>query len=285
MKLFRLARFDHPGHHGQGLVELAIVLPLLALLLVMAIDFGRIFFGTIALHNAARIGADFAARVADSWGDEDQDLYRELVINDLTAINCQPPAALDADGDGEWDPVDVPDPVYEDANDNGDNTDDGDHAVVDLGCTFALITPLANNLLDGPVEFGAEAYFPINRVIMPALPTPEPPPPGPCPGPTADFTVLENPASGSSDTDGTGDHPLTVEFTDTSTDDPDCAITEWEWDWETDGTPDEMTANATHTFEYPGPGGPAFRTFTVTLTVDNGEDTDTEVIAIRVRRP
>ena len=37
------------------------MLPILALLLVMAVDFGRVFFGWVALQNAARIGADYAA--------------------------------------------------------------------------------------------------------------------------------------------------------------------------------------------------------------------------------
>ena len=45
---------------GQALVEFALVLPLLALLLVMALDFGRVFFGWVALQNAARIGANYA---------------------------------------------------------------------------------------------------------------------------------------------------------------------------------------------------------------------------------
>ena len=49
------------------MVESALVLPILALLLVMAIDFGRVFFGWVALQNAARIGADFAAQTPDAW--------------------------------------------------------------------------------------------------------------------------------------------------------------------------------------------------------------------------
>ncbi|MDQ2683995.1 MAG: pilus assembly protein, partial [Chloroflexota bacterium] len=49
------------------MVEFALVLPILALLLVMAIDFGRVFFGWVALQNAARIAADTAAGTADAW--------------------------------------------------------------------------------------------------------------------------------------------------------------------------------------------------------------------------
>ena len=46
---------------GQALVEFALILPLLVLLLLLAIDFGRVFFGWVALNNAARIAANEAA--------------------------------------------------------------------------------------------------------------------------------------------------------------------------------------------------------------------------------
>jgi Flp pilus assembly protein TadG len=46
---------------GQALVELAIVLPILVLLLVIAIDFGRVFQTVVGVTNAAREGAVWAA--------------------------------------------------------------------------------------------------------------------------------------------------------------------------------------------------------------------------------
>ena len=45
------------NHNGQSLVEFALVLPFLLLLVVGAIEFGRLFFMQIALTNAAREGA------------------------------------------------------------------------------------------------------------------------------------------------------------------------------------------------------------------------------------
>src|SRR6185503_6112479 len=42
---------------GQSLVELALVLPVLLLLVLAAVDLGRIFFARIAVANAAREGA------------------------------------------------------------------------------------------------------------------------------------------------------------------------------------------------------------------------------------
>ena len=46
---------------GQSMVELALVLPLLVLMMLIAIDFGRIYFSYIQINNAAREGAKYAA--------------------------------------------------------------------------------------------------------------------------------------------------------------------------------------------------------------------------------
>ncbi len=49
------------GARGQGLVEFALVAPVLLLILLLALDFGRAFYSWINLQNASRIGANFAA--------------------------------------------------------------------------------------------------------------------------------------------------------------------------------------------------------------------------------
>jgi len=157
---------------GQALVEFALILPLLVLLLVMAIDFGRVFFGWVALQNSARIGADFAAQHADAWDGvpnaielKEQALYREQVVQDMQAINCDPP------GGGTWDTGDVPDPVFA-------AFDDGSHVAVGLTCSFRLLTPLAEAVFGGPVTVGATADFTITRTIYAGVP--EAPPVAPC---------------------------------------------------------------------------------------------------------
>ena len=61
----RLPRIASPFRHptrGQGMVEFALVLPLLVVLLVMAIDFGRVFFQWVGVTNASRIGANYQYR-------------------------------------------------------------------------------------------------------------------------------------------------------------------------------------------------------------------------------
>src|SRR5687767_5120376 len=152
---------DTPVSRGQALVETALLLPVLALLLVIALDFGRVFFGWVALQNAARVGADFAAGTASAWNgmpearQQERDRYSELIEADIRAINC----AL-AGGS-------PPDPTFEDGIDTvvpvDGEYDDGDFAIVDLECSFSLITPLAETVLGGPVTMLAHEEFPIHR--------------------------------------------------------------------------------------------------------------------------
>lgn len=58
LALRRLHRFES----GGALVELAVSLPLLALILVGTADFARVFYTSIELNNAARAGAQFGAQ-------------------------------------------------------------------------------------------------------------------------------------------------------------------------------------------------------------------------------
>jgi hypothetical protein len=160
---------------GQALVELAIILPLLMLLLVMAIDGGRVFFGWVAVQNAGRIGADYAASHADAWdGPPDaiqqnqRDRYELLIRQDLQALGCQDTAV-------------VPDPNFDPDGDGTSDFSDGALVRVDLDCAFALLTPLAEAALGGPVTLHARADFAINRTINTGLgPVVDPPPPMGC---------------------------------------------------------------------------------------------------------
>ena len=178
----RLPRCLHPKHsRGQALVEMALVLPLLVLLLVMAIDFGRVFFGHVALENAARIGADFAAGHADAWNgvpdsdeQDDLDLYKRQIAQDLQSLNCQ------LAGDPS-DPVEdrVPSPDFDVDGDGVDEFGDSSLVKVELDCAFELLTPLAEAALGGPMTLHADAQFVINHTITSGLAGGGPPPPPP----------------------------------------------------------------------------------------------------------
>ena len=63
-------RCDHRGR-GQALTEFALARPVM-LLLLLAVDFGRLFFSYIAVNNAAREATYYAAaHAADSDFDQD----------------------------------------------------------------------------------------------------------------------------------------------------------------------------------------------------------------------
>jgi Flp pilus assembly protein TadG len=47
---------------GQSVVEFAVVVPLLAFMLFVIADFGRIFFVSVAVNNAARAGAQIGSQ-------------------------------------------------------------------------------------------------------------------------------------------------------------------------------------------------------------------------------
>jgi hypothetical protein len=177
----KLPTLRHRAAHsrGQALVEFALILPLLALLLVMAIDAGRLFFGRVALENAARIGADFAAGHADAWegvpdGEEldDQDLYRRRIAQDLQSLNC----TLAGD---PADPLEdrVPDPNFDPDGDGTEVFVDGSLVEVALVCDFGLLTPLAESALGGPITLDGTAHFAIYRTMNAGIPAGAAPPP------------------------------------------------------------------------------------------------------------
>jgi hypothetical protein len=165
-----IRRYTHEDRsRGQAMVEFAIVLPLLALLLMMAVDFGRVFFGWVGVQNAARIGANFGAMHPDAnWSnpsDPDRQDYVAQIQSDAAAINCELP-----------DPLDVP--SYP------DGTDIGDPSVVNLECDFSLISGFLAPIFGGTtITIGAEATFPVRYGPFTG-PTgggggPPPPPPPP----------------------------------------------------------------------------------------------------------
>ena len=143
---------------GQSVVEFAIVLPILLLLLMVTIDFGRIYLGWINLQNMARIAADYAADHPTDWNTT---TYQNLITNDAKAINCDLPSG-------------VPSPTFTSPTVGGT-------VRVEIMCTFHPVTPLISNVLGSGVTVSASSVFPVKTSIVPAG--------GGCPLPTAAFTV------------------------------------------------------------------------------------------------
>lgn len=152
------------------MVEAALILPILLLLLLLAIDFGRVFFGWIGLQNAARIGASYAAAHPQAWntaGDPDQAEYQLQIAQDAAGINCALPSPAS-------------NPTFP------DGTSLGSDAKLDLTCDFSIVTPLVSNILGSPITIHATSVFPI-RTGCPGCPAPPPasPDPSTTPAPSA----------------------------------------------------------------------------------------------------
>ena len=134
------------------MVEFALVLPLLVLVLLLAIDLGRVFFGWVSITNASRVGANYAAIYPDAWEGSGnaarQADYLTLVTDNITG--CTPQA--------------IPDPVFTDGPDTitPDKANDvSDEATVDLACDFALITPFISQVVGSTIVIHAESIFPV----------------------------------------------------------------------------------------------------------------------------
>lgn len=65
--------------HGVAAIELAVVLPMLILMAIGAVEFGRVYFTAITVANAATAGAQYGAQ---SSGSADPDFIRQVARND-----------------------------------------------------------------------------------------------------------------------------------------------------------------------------------------------------------
>jgi PKD repeat protein len=140
---------------GQSLVEFALIVPIMLMLTLTAIDFGRIYLGWINLQNAARSAANFAANNPNAWATADATAigqYHNQVLNDAAATNCV------------LNPVVPADPQFQEANgDLSSSTQVGDRVSASFTCQFRLITPIISNIVGQTVNVSASAVFPIKK--------------------------------------------------------------------------------------------------------------------------
>lgn len=235
------------------MVEFALVLPVLLLLTLVAIDFGRIYLGWVNLQQMVRIAANDAANHASAWGTPadpvEKARYQHQIAHDAEQINCVLP-----------DPI--PDPVI------AGGTALGAHVTVGISCEFSVVTPIISNILGGTVRVSAQTTFPIKEGVVATVPG------GGAP-------VVTPPVAKFFGTPRSGWAPLTVKLTDTSTGAP----TSWMWDFSVapGGTgagtvnvpPGEALSQGPHVLTYDCAGLPLTTcTFGVSLQVGNGGGTD-----------
>ncbi len=228
------------GSDGQSLVELALILPVLLLLGLIAVDFGRVYLGWINLQNMTRIAANFAANHPEAWVDPTDPenaitigQYENQILEDAKATNC----ALD--------PATPASPTFTDMDSDSNAHGIGDKVEVSLTCRFNVITPIIGTIVGGQLNVSATSVFPVKSAISDTST-----------GGGGGGCLAPNPAINANPQTGTA--PLDVDFTDSS---GGGAGVSWLW---TFGDGQSSTLRDPHLHTYTSDG-----TYTVTLAVTN----------------
>ena len=132
---------------GQSLVEFSLVLPVMLLLVLFGVDFGRVFLGWVQLNNVVREAANFAAENPTAWNTVNpntvvQAQYQTLVRNEAAGINCVLPSP-------------IPNPTFS----GGLNAVPaiGTPVFVRIPCRFSFITPVIGGMFGGSLPVAASA--------------------------------------------------------------------------------------------------------------------------------
>lgn len=146
------------------MTEVALVLPVLLLVMLMALDFGRLFSAVVSLNNAVRVGANYAASHPYAWDainsptdTEQRADYQDEILRELDGVNCT------------LDPLTPSQPTFP-----AGTLLFGDTAQTALTCRFTPLTPLISLIVGQTVPISAAAVFPI-RTGVPGEAPPLPP--------------------------------------------------------------------------------------------------------------
>ena len=147
MRIPFLSRHHHRHRsRGQSLVELALILPVILLIVMFAVDFGRAFYSWVTITNATRVGANYAAaNPNDAYPNAP---YTALVQAEALNAICPITGTFN--------------PTFLDGSDAGTATKNlGDSARVAVSCNFRVLTPVIGSILSNTVQISASSAFPI----------------------------------------------------------------------------------------------------------------------------
>lgn len=139
------------GRTGQALPEFALVLPVFILILLIVVDFGRLFSSWVTINNATRIAANYAAaEPTASFGPGSN--YQVTVRNESDLSGCTLPS--------------VAGPVF------SPNTNVGSSGTVRLTCQFTLLTPFIGGIVGNPLLLSASSQFVVRGGTIAGVPVP-----------------------------------------------------------------------------------------------------------------
>jgi Flp pilus assembly protein TadG len=234
---------------GQSVVEFALVMPVFMLLLLVAVDFGRLFFSYVQISNATREGAAYAAAApTDLVGirsavARERNSQSQRGENSLTVTaSCFTPGGA----------------TIACASANG-GSGPGNTVTVATDEPFTFFTPLINGLFSDNLHLTTTA----SSVVLGYASGGSGTPPTSCNLPTASFTIVI-----------TGQKSLFADPTASTPNSGTCNISGMFWDWG-DGLSEVGTATGNpHTYSAAG-------TYTVRLDVTNQAGTSfaTQVVS------
>jgi Flp pilus assembly protein TadG len=137
------------GSKGQGLVEFALVFPIIVVLLLGLVDLGRAAYAYSTLSNAARTGSRVA--IVDQYRDLNG-LYKAQNVAAAQAVGINIPADTVAIS---W--------LKDDLSAACSPLQIGCVAEVTVGYTFSAITPIIGALV-GPITMTNTTRLPVERV-------------------------------------------------------------------------------------------------------------------------
>ena len=85
------------GERGQGLVELALTLPVMLILFLTGSDFARVYFADVTITNAARNGAQYASLSPSNASDTNG--IRDAVLDETSDLAAVPTVGVTTGAD------------------------------------------------------------------------------------------------------------------------------------------------------------------------------------------
>ncbi|HEX3012460.1 MAG TPA: TadE/TadG family type IV pilus assembly protein [Syntrophomonadaceae bacterium] len=125
---------------GQGLVEMALVLPLLLVIFMGMIEFGRVFGSFLVINNLAREGARYGA-----VGHTDTEI-KNIIITERAYLDAAKMTIIISP---------PPEPP--------ENRGVGNALEVQVNYSLPLITPIISELLPNPFPLSAQCFMRIER--------------------------------------------------------------------------------------------------------------------------